>query len=143
MSEHALPAPPAKPPHYELAVVHGKIAYVSGQVSRMADRIISGHLAENDDIAEAQNAARASIRRCLSVLQDKLGSLDRIERVLAVRGFVSAAPEFKRHPEVMDAASQLLKEYLGDRAGHARSTLGVASIPGGGLVEIEMTVALT
>lgn len=143
MSEPALPASPAKPPHYELVVVHGKIAYVSGQVSRSADRVLSGYLRENDDIAAAQEAARASMQRCLSVLQHKLGSLDRIEKVLAVRGFVSATPEFKRHPEVMDAASRLLREYLGDRAGHARSTLGVASIPGGGLVEIEMTVAIT
>ena len=143
MTDHALPAPPAKPAHYELVVVHGKIAYVSGQVSRAADRVIAGHLCENDDIVQAQDAARASVRRCLSVLQHKLGSLDRIEQILAVRGFVSAAPEFNRHPEVMDAASQLLMEILGDRARHARSTLGVASIPGGGLVEIEMTVAIT
>ena len=143
MSVTELPPAPAKPTHYELVVVHGKIAYVSGQVSRAADRVIAGHLCENDDITEAREAACVSVRRCLSVLQHQLGSLDRIEQVLAVRGFISAAPDFKRHPEVMDAASELLKEYLGERARHVRSTLGVASIPGGGLTEIEMTVAIT
>jgi enamine deaminase RidA (YjgF/YER057c/UK114 family) len=143
MSDTELPPPPPNPPLYDMVVVHGKIAYVSGQVSRATDRVITGHLRENDDIADAREAARVSIRRCLSLLQQKLGSLDRIERILAVRGFISAAPEFKRHPEVMDAASELLKEYLGERARHVRSALGVSSIPGGGLTEIEMTVAIT
>ena len=138
-----LPLPPPDPLHYDLVVVHGKIAHVSGQVSRAADRVLGGHLRENDDIADAREAARASILRCLSVLQHELGSLDRIETVLAVRGFVSAAPEFKRHPEVMDAASEVLKEFLGERGRHVRSALGVTSIPGGGLAEIEMTVAIT
>jgi enamine deaminase RidA (YjgF/YER057c/UK114 family) len=142
MNELELPPPPVKPTHYEAVVVHGKIAYVSGQVSRATDRVIGGHLRENDDIAEACEAARVSMRRCLSALKDKLGNLAEIEQVLSVRGFVSAAPEFKRHPEVMDAASELLVKHLGDRGRHVRSALGVASIPGGGLTEIEMTVAI-
>jgi enamine deaminase RidA (YjgF/YER057c/UK114 family) len=143
MKELDLPAPPVKPLHYELVVVHGKIAYVSGQVSRAPDRVIAGHLNENDDIEEACEAARVSVRRCLSALKQQLGSLDKIEHVLSMRGFISASHGFKRHPEVMDAASQLLVESLGERGRHVRSALGVASIPGGGLTEIEMTVAIT
>ena len=137
-----LPAAPVKPPRYELVVVHNKIAHVSGQVSRLTDGIIAGHLEENDDIAQACEAARVSVRRCLSILQQKLGSLDKIERILMLRGYISASAKFKRHPEVMDAASQVLIDCLGERAAHARCALGVSSIPGGGLTEIEMTVAV-
>lgn len=142
MNELELPPPPNKPKCYEIVIVHGNIAHVAGQVSRAPDRVITGRLEENDDISEAQEAARVSIRRCLSALNEKLGSLDRIAQVLSVRGFVSASPSFKRHPEVMDAASELLVKHLGERGRHARSALGVASIPAGGLTEIEMTVAL-
>jgi enamine deaminase RidA (YjgF/YER057c/UK114 family) len=137
-----LPPPPAKAAHYEPVIVHGKLAFVSGQVSRLPDGIISGHLQRDDSIEQAKEAAKVSMLRCLSVLKQKLGNLDKIEQVLSVRGFVSAAPDFERHPEVMDAASQCLIQHLGDKGRHTRAALGVASIPGGGLTEIEMVVAL-
>lgn len=142
MSKIDLPPPPPKPKFYELVVVHDKIAYVSGGVSRLADGVIGGYLREGDDLDTAKEAARVSMRRCLAALQAELGSLDRIERILSIRGFMCAAPEFTRHPEVLDAASELLLEILGDRGQHSRSALGVSSIPGGGLTEIEMTVAV-
>jgi enamine deaminase RidA (YjgF/YER057c/UK114 family) len=142
MSNVELPPPPPKPKFYELVVVHDHIAYVSGGVSRTADGVIGGYLLEEDEIEVAREAARVSMRRCLSALQAELGSLDRVDRVLSIRGFICAAPDFRRHPEVLDAASELLLEVLGDRGKHARSALGVSSIPGGGLTEIEMTVAI-
>lgn len=137
-----LPPPPPAPAHYDAVIVHGKLAFVSGQVSRLPDGIISGHLHRDDPIEQALEAAKVSMLRCLSALKQKLGSLDKIEQVLSVRGFVSAAPDFKRHPEIMDAASQCLIQHLGEKGRHARAALGVSSIPGGGLTEIEMVVAL-
>ena len=143
MTDVTLPPPPMPPASYESVIVHEKLAYVSGQVSRLPDGgIIAGHLKAGDPLEEAQEAARVSIKRCLSALEHRLGSLDRIQQVLSVRGFISAAPDFKRHPEVLDAASQCLIERLGDRGRHVRAALGVSSIPGGGLTEIEMVVAL-
>src|SRR5258708_37911122 len=106
MDEKELPKLAAKPAHYDLVVVHGKIAYVSGQVSGAADRVISGHLREGDDIIEAQEAARVSMRRCLGALKEELGSLDNVDQVLSARGVISAWPECTRHPELMDTATQ-------------------------------------
>lgn len=142
MASVTLPPVPPKPKHYDLVLVHGKIAYLSGQVSRVGNDVIGGYIEEGDDIAQAQEAARVSMRRCLTVLEDRLGGLDKIEQVLSIRCFVAASPAFKRHPEVMDAASELLTQVLGKRGNHVRSALGVSSIPGGGLTEIEMTVAI-
>lgn len=137
-----LPEPPNTPKHYEVVVVHGGIAYVAGQVSRAPHRIVTGHLKKGDDISEAQEAARVSARRCLSALEQALGSLDRIERLLSVRGFVSAEPDFDGHAFVMDAASVLFQEYLGERGKHVRTSVGVASIPANGLTEIEVVAAI-
>ncbi|QPF74107.1 RidA family protein [Roseateles sp. DAIF2] len=139
----ALPPAPPQPKHYDVVVVHRGIAHVAGQVSRAPDRVVAGHLlSDADDLSEAREAARVSIRRVLAALRDKLGSLDRIEQVLSLRGFVNAAPGFTRHAEVLDAASELLQAHLGPRGRHARSAIGATSIPGNGLTEIELTVAV-
>jgi len=138
-----LPAVPAKPANYDLIVIRDNIAYLSGQVSRTPDGgIIAGHLAKDDDIDEAREAARVAILRALSVLQDKLGTLDRVEQVLTLKGFISAAPDFTRHPQVLDAASEILHSVFGERGQHVRTALGVSSIPGGGLAELELVVAI-
>lgn len=143
MATIELPATPAKPGNYDLIRVHGKIAYLSGQVSRTPDGgIIAGHLAKDDDIEEAREAARVSILRALSILASAIGGLDQIEQVLTLKGFISAAPDFVRHPQVLDAASEILHNVLGERGAHVRTALGVTSIPGGGLTELELVVAI-
>jgi len=143
MSVPDLPPAPAKPANYDLIIVRDKIAYLSGQVSRTSDGgVIAGHLAKDDDIEEAREAVRVAIRRALSVLQDKLGSLDRVEQVLILKGFISADRDFTRHPQVLDAASEILHGTFGERGRHVRTALGVSSIPGGGLAELELVVAI-
>ena len=143
MTDITLPVVPAKPPSYELIVVHNKMAYLSGQVSRTPDGgVIAGHLAKDDDLAAAREAARVAILRALAILADKIGGLDQVERVLTLKGFISAAPDFNRHPQVLDAASEILYKVLGERGAHVRTALGVSSIPGGGLAELELVVAI-
>jgi enamine deaminase RidA (YjgF/YER057c/UK114 family) len=138
-----LPAAPAKPSNYDLILIHDNIAYLSGQVSRTPDGgIIAGHLTKDDDIGEAREAARVSILRAISILEEKLGSLDRVERVLTLKGFISADPDFTRHPQVLDVASEILHQMFGERGAHVRTALGVSSIPGGGLTELELVVAI-
>lgn len=129
---------------YEVVLLHGHTAYVSGQVSRTATGVIAGQLdADADsDVAMAKGAARVSMQRCLAALTARLGTLDRIEQVLMVRGYVNATARFTRHSEVLDAASQLLIAVLGERGRHARVALGASSLPSGGLTEIEMTAML-
>ncbi len=93
-------------------------------------------------MAEGAEAARVCALNALSVLRAALGTLDRIERVLTVTGFVASAPSFHEQPAVVDGASAVLYEVFGEAGRHTRSAVGVAALPRGGAVEIEVTVAL-
>ena len=76
------------------------------------------------------------------MLEVELGTLDRVERVLTVTGFVASAPDFHQQPAVVDGASAILYDVFGEAGRHTRSALGVAALPRGGAVEIEVTVAV-
>lgn len=78
----------------------------------------------------------------LSSMREALGSLDRVVRIVKVRGMVNATPEFTLHPKVINGCSDLFAEVFGDRGLHARSAVGMGSLPGGITVEIEAIVAV-
>ncbi len=78
----------------------------------------------------------------LAVLEAALGSLDRVERVLSVTGYVASTADFHAQPAVIDGASEVLVQAFGDAGRHTRSAIGVASLPRGGAVEIEVVVAV-
>jgi enamine deaminase RidA (YjgF/YER057c/UK114 family) len=137
-----LPPPPGPGGNYTPVVIHNGIAYVAGQVGREGTKAVTGLLGRDDDIAPARRAAELAILRALSALAHAAGGLDSIERILMVRGFIRATVEFERHAAVMDAASDVLMELLGERGRHARIALGAGSIPSQGLVEIEMVAAV-
>lgn len=134
------------PPHEPLdaVVVHGGRARTSGQLPRDHDGVIvhPGRLGDDVSVESGAEAARWCALNALSVLRDALGGLDRIERVLTVLGFVASAPGFVDQPPVVDGASGLLFEVFGDAGRHSRSAVGVAALPRGGAVEIEVEVAL-
>lgn len=134
------------PPHDPLdaVVVHGGRARTSGQLPRDHDGMIvhPGRLGDDVGVDAGAEAARWCALNALSVLRDVLGDLDRIERVLTVLGFVASAPGFVDQPPVVDGASRLLHEVFGDAGRHSRSAVGVAALPRGGAVEIEVEVAL-
>ena len=136
---------PAPSPHgvYESVVIHEGIAYVSGQVSRDGDEVIAGPVDPTTPPEVIRRASRICVLRALSALTAALPPTTSVERVLFLRGFVNAVPDFANHSQVLDEASTLLHEVFGEQGRHARSALGVASLPGGGLLEIELTVALT
>lgn len=134
-----LPKSPSANGNYETWVLDQGIFATSGQLSRVGENVIEGQLNQGDNLDEARHAARVCILRCLSVAQRALGSLDRIERIITIRGFISASPNFTEHSAVLDGASDLLIEIFGDRGPHIRTSVGVASLPAGGLVEIELT----
>jgi enamine deaminase RidA (YjgF/YER057c/UK114 family) len=140
----ALPGP--FPPHEPLdaVVIHGGRARTSGQLPRDADGVIvaPGVLGADVSVEEGAVAARWCALNALSVLAHALGDLDRIDRALTVLGFVASAPGFVRQPTVVDGASRLLHEVLGVAGRHTRSAVGVAALPRGGAVEIEVEVAL-
>jgi enamine deaminase RidA (YjgF/YER057c/UK114 family) len=82
------------------------------------------------------------VLQALAQLESALGSLDRVERVLKVTGFVASAPGFTQQPQVIDAASELLVQLFEEDGRHARSAVGVAELPRGVPVEIELVVAV-
>ena len=133
------------PPHDPLdaVVVHGGAARTSGQLPRIDGALTcTGTLGIDVTVEQGAAAARVCALNALSVLRAALGTLDRIERVLTVTGFVASAPGFHDQPAVVDGASRVLFEIFGDAGRHTRSAVGVAALPRGGPVEIEVTVAL-
>ncbi|HTX62398.1 MAG TPA: RidA family protein [Acidimicrobiales bacterium] len=134
------------PPHDPLdaVVVHGGTARTSGQLPRIEGKLTCvGTLGDTVDVAEGAQAAEVCALNALAVLEEALGTLDRIERVLTVTGYVASAPGFHEQPAVMDGASKLLHKIFGDAGRHSRSAIGVAALPRGGAVEIEVVVALS
>ena len=133
------------PPHDPLdaVVVHGGVARTSGQLPRIAGKLTCvGTLGLDVTVAEGAEAAEVCALNALAVLSQALGGLDRVERVLTVTGFVASTPEFHEQPAVVDGASRLLHLVFGDAGRHTRSAIGVAALPRGGAVEIEVTVAV-
>jgi enamine deaminase RidA (YjgF/YER057c/UK114 family) len=134
------------PPHDPLdaVVVHDGVARTSGQLPRISGKITcTGTLGYDVTVEEGAAAAKVCVLNALAVLEDALGSLDRIERVLTLTGYVASAPGFQRQPDVVDGASRVLHEVFGPAGRHARSAIGVAALPRGGAVEIEMSAAVS
>ncbi len=145
LSELGLTLHGPHPPHDPLdaVVVHDGIARTSGQLPRIDGKLTClGHLGADVTVEEGREAAAVCALNALAVLEAELGSLDRIERVLTVTGFVASAPDFHEQPAVIDGASKVLADVFGEAGRHTRSAVGVAALPRRGAVEIEVTVAL-
>ena len=133
------------PPHDPLdaVVVHDGVARTSGQLPRIQGTLTClGRLGDDVSVEEGRAAAAVCALNALAVLEAALGSLDRIERVLTVTGYVASAPDFHEQPTVVDGASRVLADVFGEAGRHTRSAIGVAALPRGGAVEIEVSVAL-
>jgi len=127
--------------HYRPAVRHGDMLYLSGQVSRLGESTIAGP-ATATDLDRAKLAAHVAALRALSVIDAQLRPGERV-RLLRMTGYVMSEPDFGSHSAVMDGASQAFADILGDEAGaHARTAVGVASLPSGGMVELDLVCAL-
>jgi enamine deaminase RidA (YjgF/YER057c/UK114 family) len=146
LAELGLTLPGPYPPHDPLdaVVAHGGRMRTSGQLPRDHEGALvhPGVLGLELTVEQGAEAARWCALNALSVLRAELGSLDRIERLLTVLGFVASAPGFVQQPAVVDGASQLLADVFGAAGRHSRSAIGVAALPRGGAVEIEVEVAL-
>lgn len=138
-----LPAPSAVGGLYSAVVIHAGIAYVSGQLPRLNGELqFSGKVGRDIDLAGACEAAQLCALQCLATLEMALGNLDRVERLLKVTGYVVCDNDFTQQPAVIDAASALFQEKLGERGSHARSAVGVSSLPRGACVEVEIMAAV-
>ena len=145
LTQLGITLPAAKKPAFQYVAValYDGIAHVSGQLPWLdAERVISGKVGGDCDLEQAQEAARLCALYALANLNQRLGSLDNIEQFLKITGFIASAPGFVGQPKVIDAASTLLVDIFGDKGRHARSAIGVAELPRGAAVEIEMVVAV-
>jgi enamine deaminase RidA (YjgF/YER057c/UK114 family) len=134
------------PPHEPLVAVliHNGIAHVSGQLPRIDGRLTClGQVGTAVAVEEATAAAEVCALNALSVLEAALGNLDRIEQFLRVTGFVASAPDFREQPAVIDGASGIFHRVFGDAGRHVRSAIGVAALPRGASVEVELSVAVS
>jgi enamine deaminase RidA (YjgF/YER057c/UK114 family) len=132
--------PPVVKPaaNYVPDVISGKLVFVAGQVPMTPDGLqYIGKLGRDYSIEEGQKAARICGINILANLNDALGGLDNLGRMVKLTGFVNADPEFVKPQDVVNGASDVLIEVLGDIGRHARSAIGVATLPHGVAVEVE------
>ena len=126
---------------YMPVTLHDGVAYVSGQLPKIDGEVrVFGKVGREVTLDAARKEARVCALQALACLKEALGDLSRLRRVLKLTGFVASAPGFNEQPKVIDAASELLVELLGESGRHARSAIGVAELPRDAAVEIEFVV---
>ncbi|MEV5646744.1 RidA family protein [Nocardia sp. NPDC052254] len=144
LAELSLELPVLGPPKYAYDPVtrFGEVLHVSGQISRRATgEILGGRLGANAEVADGIAAARVSALNLLSRIDEAVG-LESVVRVLKLNAWVASTAEAVNQPEVVDGASQLLIDVLGDAGRHARTALPAPNLPQGALVELDATVAI-
>lgn len=122
----------------------GNMLYLSGQGPRQADgRLLTGKVGRDLDVAEAYEHARLTGLNLLSVAHKALGDLGRVAQVVKLFGMVNATPDFSDHPAVIDGCSDLFAKVFGASGHHARSAVGMGSLPGNISIEIEAIFEVT
>lgn len=135
-----VPSPVANYVPFRLA---GNLLFLSGQGPRdEKGSMLTGKVGAEVTVEEAYRRARLIGLQLLSATQKALGSLDRVEAVLKVLGMVNAVPDFKDHPKVINGCSDVFVEVLGEAGRHARSAVGMGSLPNQISVEIEAILAV-
>ena len=131
----AVPTPVANYVPYRWA---GNLLFLSGQGPKLPDGSFqAGRLGKDASVEDGYRAARTVGLQLLSVAKSALGELSRVEAVIKLLGMVNAEPDFGDHPKVINGCSDLLVEVLGDAGRHARSAVGMGSLPSRIIVEIE------
>ena len=141
LAELGVQLPTAMPPlaNYAPFVVTGALVVVSGQLPAVDGKIaVHGKVGADVSLEQGQGAARLCLMNVLTHLRAACGGdLDRVRRVVRLGGFVACPPGFTQHAAVMNGASDLAIEVFGEAGRHARSTIGVPSLPGDAPVEVE------
>ncbi len=138
-----LPSPPKPAGAYIPVVKSENTVYVSGQIPIEEGKVVfKGKVPSVQSLEQAQKAAKLCAINALAQLKSELGSLDKVSRILRVSGFVNSEPDFIEQPKVINAASDLLFEIFGEKGQHSRIAVGVASLPLGATVEIDMIVEI-
>jgi enamine deaminase RidA (YjgF/YER057c/UK114 family) len=138
----ALPPTPQPTGSFVTAVVYDGLVFVSGHAAWEDGRFVTGRLGHDMTLEDGQRAARLAALCCLSTLKVELGELSRVRRFVKLLGMVRATPDFGEVTQVVDGCSDLLIELFGDDGRHARSAMGMSTLPSCCAVEVEMVVAV-
>ena len=120
----------------------GNLVFLSGHIAKKDGQVWVGQLGKTMATEEGKAAARAVAIDLLGTLQVAAGGLDKVTRIVKVMSLVNSAPDFTEHHLVTNGCSELLGQVFGDKGAHARSAFGVAQIPMGACVEIELIAEL-
>jgi len=133
-----LPTAPSPAANYVPFVIVGKFLYVSGQISQNKNGLIIGKLGQSLSVEEGADAAKYCALSLLAQVKAACeGNLKRLVRVVKLTGFVNSTSDFTEQPQVINGASNILVEILGEMGKHSRSAVSAASLPLGVAVEIE------
>lgn len=133
-----LPQPAAAIAAYVPCVRTGNLVFISGQLPLAEGKVSqTGLLGDGVSIEQGKEAARLCAINLLAQLQAAAGSLENVRRVVRLGGFIAATPSFADHAKAMNGASELMEAVFGEAGRHARTTIGVASLPLGAAVEVE------
>lgn len=136
-----LPSPPQPVANYVNGVRTGNLIFLAGKGPKNADgKELRGKLGVDVTIEEGYEGARLTAINQLAVLKEMLGDLKKVKRVVKVLGMVNSDPNFVEQPAVINGFSDLMVAVFGDRGRHARAAVGMASLPRGQAVEIELVV---
>jgi len=136
-----LPPVPTPVANYVPFVITGSLVFLSGQGPRKPEGgMFTGKVGGAVSVEDAYQHARLVGIQLLSALRDAVGDLDRVTRIVKLLGMVNGVPDFKQHPKVINGCSDLLVEVFEAKGKHARSAVGMGSLPDDITVEIEAIV---
>jgi enamine deaminase RidA (YjgF/YER057c/UK114 family) len=138
-----LPDAPAPVANYVPYLIAGDLLFVSGQISKAPDgAMVAGRLGADITVEQGQKAARYCALNILAQANAALGSLDRIAQVIRLTGFVASTSDAGDQPAVINGASDLMVDVLGDAGRHTRAAVGVAALPAGCAVEVDAIIRI-
>ena len=128
---------------YVPIVLTGKLAFVSGQIPIKDGQVVyQGKVGDTQSIDNAQEAAKLCVINGLAQIEAYCGTLDNLEKIIKISGFVNSTKDFTEHPKVINAASDLLMKIFDEKGRHSRIAIGVSSLPLNATVEIDMVVEI-
>ena len=137
-----LAAPPAPAGSYVPVVKSGNLVFVSGQIPIQDGKLAYTGKVTDDTIELGQKSARLCAVNILAQLKKELGSLEKVQKIVRLNGFVNAGPEFSAHPKVINGASDLFFEIFGDKGKHSRIAVGVSNLPLNSMTEIDAVIQI-
>ena len=139
----SIPNAPKPAGSYVPIVLTGKLAFVSGQIPIKDGQVVyQGKVGDTQSIDNAQEAAKLCVINGLAQIEAYCGTLDNLEKIIKISGFVNSIKDFTEHPKVINAASDLLMKIFDEKGRHSRIAIGVSSLPLNATVEIDMVVEI-